>query len=394
MAVIIGIDPHKASHTAVAIGRDEQPLAEIKVRATCQQTDRLLAWAEPLGERTWAVESARGIRYLLSQQLVGAGEQVLDVPATLVSRVRVLSTGKSNKNDPNDALSVAIAALRSPGLRSVEPADHREVLRLLAKRNHEIGRLRNIVVSRLHAALVNLSPGGISKELNASDAVRLLNDFEPITAVEQTRYDLAHELLHDVERLDVQESHRRIKTAVKASGTSLTELYGVGPILACELIGYTGDVRRFTTRDQYASYAGVAPVERSSGGRIFFRLSRRGNRQLNHAIHMVAICQIRQTNSECRIYFEKKVAEGKTKREAIRSLKRRVSNAVYRQPSSTHRSKGPRGQAGTTHSLRDRLCTLAAGSSAKSLPDPTNSMHSSSDGVLTRRARNPSQLPS
>jgi transposase len=333
MTVIIGIDPHKASHTAVAIGRDEKPLAEIKVRATCQQTERLLAWAEPLGDRTWAVESAGAMGYLLSQQLVGAGEQVLDVPATLASRVRVLGTGRSNKNDPNDALSVAIAALRSPGLRSVEPADHREVLRLLAKRNHEIGRLRNIVVSRLHAALVNLTPGGISKELNASDAVRLLNGFEPITPVERTRYDLAHELLDDVERLDVQlkESHRRIKTAVKASGTSLTELYGVGPILACELIGYTGDVRRFATRDQFASYAGVAPVERSSGGRIFFRLSRRGNRQLNHAIHMVAICQIRQTNSEGRIYFEKKVAEGKTKREAIRSLKRHVSNAVYRQ---------------------------------------------------------------
>jgi transposase len=333
MTVIIGIDPHKASHTAVAIGCDEHPLAEIRVRATSQQTQQLLAWAEPLGERTWAVESAGGMGYLLSQQLVGAGEQVLDVPATLASRVRVLGTGRSDKNGPNDALSVAIAALRSPGLRSVEPADHREVLRLLAKRNHEIGRLRNIVVSRLHAALLNLSPGGIAKELNASDAIRLLNDFDPITPVEQTRYDLAHELLDDVERLDVQlkESHRRIKTAVKASGTSLTELYGVGPILACELIGYTGDVRRFATRDQFASYAGVAPVERSSGGRIFFRLSRRGNRQLNHAIHMVAICQIRQTNSEGRIFFEKKVAEGKTKREAIRSLKRHISNAVYRQ---------------------------------------------------------------
>jgi transposase len=161
----------------------------------------------------------------------------------------------------------------------------------------------------------------------------LLNDFDPVTAVEQTRYDLAHELLDDVERLDVQlkESHRRIKTAVKRRGTSLTELYGLGPILACELIGYTGDVRRFATRDQFASYAGVAPVERSSGGRIYFRLSRRGNRQLNHAIHMVAICQIRQTDSEGRIHFEKKVAEGKTKREAIRSLKRHVSNAVYRQ---------------------------------------------------------------
>ena len=130
MTVIIGIDPHKAPHTAVAIGRDEQQLAEIRVRATSQQTQQLLAWAEPLGKRTWAVESAGGMGYLLSQQLVGAGELVLDVPATLASRVRVLGTGRSDKNDPNDALSVAIAALRSPGLRSVEPADHREVLRL------------------------------------------------------------------------------------------------------------------------------------------------------------------------------------------------------------------------------------------------------------------------
>jgi hypothetical protein len=201
MTVIIGIDPHKASHTAVAIGCDERRLAEIKIRATCQQTERLLAWAEPLGDRTWAVESAGGLGYLLSQQLVGAGERVLDVPVPLASRVRVLGTGRSNKNDPNDALSVAIAALRSPGLRSVEPANHREVLRLLAKRNHEIGRLRNIVVSRLHAAPTS---HGISKELNASDAVRLLGDVDPVTPVQQTRYDLALELLDDVKRLDVQ----------------------------------------------------------------------------------------------------------------------------------------------------------------------------------------------
>ena len=333
MTVIIGIDPHKASHTAVAIGCDEHPLAEIRVRATCRQTEKLLAWAKPLGPRTWAVESAGGMGYLLSQQLVSAGEDVLDVPATLASRIRVLGTGRSNKNDPNDALSVAIAALRSPGLRPVRVADHVELLRLLAKRNHEIGRLRNIIVSRLHAALQNLSPGGIAKELNASDAIAMLGAYEPMTPVEHTRYDLALELLEDVKRLDVQlkASHKRIKTAVQASGTTLTDLYGVGPILACELIGYSGDIRRFTNRDQFASYAGVAPIELSSGGRTVHRLSRRGNRRLNHAIHMVAICQIRQTNSEGRIYFEKKVAEGKTKREAIRSLKRHIANAVYRQ---------------------------------------------------------------
>jgi hypothetical protein len=121
------------------------------------------------------------MRYLLSQQLVSAGEDVPDVPATLASRIRVLGTGRSNKNDPNDALSVAIAALRSPGLRPVRVADHGELLRLLAKRNHEIGRLRNITVSRLHAALLNLSPGGIAKELNASDAVALLGAYSSST---------------------------------------------------------------------------------------------------------------------------------------------------------------------------------------------------------------------
>ena len=190
-----------------------------------------------------------------------------------------------------------------------------------------------MVVSRLHAALINLSPGGTSKELNASDAIRLLNDFDPITPVERTRYELAHELLDDVERLDAQlkASHKRIKDAVLASGTTLTDIYGVGPILAAALVGYTGDVRRFANRDQFASYAGVAPIEHSSGGRVVHRLSRRGNRQLNHAIHLVAICQIRQKDSEGRAYFDRKVAEGKTKREAIRSLKRQVSNVVYRQ---------------------------------------------------------------
>ena len=134
-----------------------------------------------------------------------------------------------------------------------------------------------MVVSRLHAALINLSPGGTSKELNASDAMRLLNDFDPVTPVEQIQYDLAHELLDDV-RLDAQlkVSHKRIKDAVRAPGTSLTDLYGVGPILAGALIGYTGDVRRFSNRDQFASYEGVAPIEHSSGGRVVHRLSHRG----------------------------------------------------------------------------------------------------------------------
>ena len=329
MQVIIGVDPHKASHTAVAIGDDEGELGSVKVRATRRQVVQLLSWAEPFEKRTWAIESACGLGYLLSQQLVAAGETVVDVPATLASRVRVLGTGRSDKNDPNDARSVAIAALRAPSLRSVEIADHAEVLRLLAKRNVDIGR----VVCRLHAALAELAPGGISKELNASDAVELLARIQPASPVEQTRHDLAVELLDDVRRLDAQlkTSHKRIRDAVRASDTSLTDLFGVGPTIACSLIGYAGDVTRFRNRDQFAAYNGTAPIEHSSAGRVVHRLSRRGNRRLNHAIHMAAICQIRQPHSEGRAYFDRRVAEGKTKKEALRVLKRHVSNAVYRQ---------------------------------------------------------------
>jgi transposase len=333
MQVVIGIDPHKASHTAVAVDGGEEPLSSVKVRATRKQVEQLLQWAEPFEKRTWAIESAGGLGYLLAQQLVARGEEVFDVPPTLASRVRVLATTRSNKNDPNDALSVALAALRAPRLKAVEAANHTEVLRLLSKRNSDIGSHRTRVVCRLHAYFQELAPGGIAKEMNASDAEALLAKLEPTTPTEQVRYDLATELLEDVLRLDAQlkASHKRIKEAVTVSGSSVTEIYGIGPMIAAELIGYSGDIRRFANRDAYASYNGTAPVEFSSGGRTVHRVSERGCRLLNHAIHMAAICQIRQMNSEGRIYFERRVAEGKTKKEAIRALKRHLSNAVYRQ---------------------------------------------------------------
>lgn len=230
MSVIIGVDPHKATHTAVAVDGDEVELARAKVRATRNQVPQLLSWAEPLGERTWAIESASGLGYLLSQQLVAAGETVLDVPATLAARVRVLSSRRSDKNDPNDALSVAVAALRTAELRSVVPADHAEMLRLLAKRNIDIGRQRTRVVCRLHNLIAELVPGGIRKELYASHAARLLDQVVPATPAEHARLAMARELLGDVEVLDAQlkASHRRIRTAVSASDTSVSEHPPVG----------------------------------------------------------------------------------------------------------------------------------------------------------------------
>ena len=341
MSVIIGVDPHKATHTAVAVDNDEVELARAKVRATRNQVPQLLSWAEPLGEHTWAIESAGGLGYLLSQQLVAAGETVLDVPSTLAARVRVLGSRRSDKNDPNDALSVAVAALRTPALRAVVRADHAEMLRLLAKRNIDIGNQRTRIVCRLHNLLMELRPGGIGQELYASHAHRFLDDVHPTSPAEHARLDLARELLGDIEVRDahLKASHRRIRTAVTASNTSVTDIYGIGLILACYLIGYTGDISRFANRDAYAAYNGTAPVERSSGGRVVHRVSQRGNRKLNHALHLAAISQIRNPGTEGRIYFERKVAEGKTKKDAIRSLKRHVSNAVYRKLLDDHQSR-------------------------------------------------------
>jgi transposase len=156
--VMIGVDPHKGSHTAVVVDGDEVEVARLKVRASVGQAERLLEWAEPHPERVWAVESAGGWGYLLSQQLLAAGEDVLDVPATLAARVRLLGSGRSNKNDPNDARSVAIAAMRAPGVARVTRTDHAGVLRLLANRYDNISRARNRTALRLHNLLASSSP--------------------------------------------------------------------------------------------------------------------------------------------------------------------------------------------------------------------------------------------
>jgi transposase len=331
MSVIIGIDPHKALHAACAIDRSENQLAALTVRSGTRQIGQLLEWAAPFACRTWAIESAGGLGYLLAQQLAARGEHVVDVPATLSSRVRLLGSGGSNKNDANDARAVAIAALRSPSLQPVRGEDHISVLRLLAKAHLDAGRARSRACSRLHALANDLVAGGIRKEVVVKQAERLLAGVEPVTAAQRQRLELADELLDDIRGLDVKmkRSRTRLSEAVAASATTLTELYGIGPVIAAMLIGYTGDVTRFPTAGHFAAYNGTAPVEFSSSGRTVHRLSRRGNRTLNHAIHMIAVTQIRNTDSEGRAYYDAKLAAGRTRREAMRSLKRHISDRVF-----------------------------------------------------------------
>src|ERR1700690_1759947 len=152
-AVMIGIDPHKASHTAVVISAAEEELGELRVRACAGQAEQLLGWAAAWPQRTWAVEGAGGLGHLLAQQLVAAGERVLDVQPKLGARVRLLTAGDTNKNDPNDARSVAVAALRSAARREVSADDHATLLKVWSKRHRDLGRTRTQIACRLHAVL-------------------------------------------------------------------------------------------------------------------------------------------------------------------------------------------------------------------------------------------------
>ena len=365
MAVMIGVDPHKGSHTAVAIDQAEKVLGELRVRSTADQADRLVAWAAQWPGRIWAVEGAGGLGYLLAQQLVGAGEIVLDVQPKLGARVRLLATGNSNKNDPNDARSVAVAALRSKDLRPVAAEDHAAVLKLWAKRRRDLGSLRTQVACRLHAVLCDLVPGGHpKKEITAAQAADALSHMEPAGAVEAARYELALEFLEDLRRIDAQmrDTKKRLELAVKASSTTVTEVFGVGPYVAGTVIGYVCDVSRFLDRDHFAAYNGTAPIEVSSGNHKIFRLSRRGNRRLNHAMHMAAVTQVRFRHSEGRAYYDRKVKEGKSHKEALRCLKRRISDAIFGHLVADAKRKAEAVEAGPGGQMGNGSVTSAAGS--------------------------------
>jgi len=210
------------------------------------------------------------------------------------------------------------------------------------------------VACRLHQVLCELIPGGVSKEITAGHAGRILETITPAGAVEAARWELAAELTEDLRGADaaIRETRKKIAAAVRAAGTSLTGLFGVGPVIAAAAIGDVRHVSRFPDRDHFAAYNGTAPIEVSSGGRKIWRLSRRGNRRLNHAIHMAAITQIRYRHSPGRAYYEPKLAEGKTGKEALRCLKRQISDAIFACLQADARravaaaAKGPGGQPG------------------------------------------------
>jgi transposase len=335
MGVLIGIDPHKSVNAAAAIdeqgelaGHETFPANRIGLRA-------LERWAKRFPERRWAVGGAAGIGRPVAQRLAMAGEKVVDVPPKLSSKARLLSTGNARKNDRLDATSTAQAALHNERLAPVLSEDgddaHVEVLRLLTERREDLVAERTRALNRLHVLLRDLLSDTVTKQLSADAASRLLRRVRPRDEPARTRKQLASEVVRDVRALDRQiaDLDERIRQEVEASGTTLTEIFGVGPILAAKIVGLVGNVARFPSKAHFASYAGVAPIEASSGEVVRHRLSLAGNRSLNKVLHMIAVCQAR-SDPRGGVYFRKKLAEGKSRREAMRCLKRRISDAVFK----------------------------------------------------------------
>jgi transposase len=289
--------------------------------------------------RTWAVEGATGMGALVAQQLVAAGEHVVDVPPKLSSRVRLLERGKIDKTDPNDARSAAIVAWHNPSLNVVAGLDeHRVVLRILADRDHQITAQRTRTICRLHALLCLLVEGGTGRSLTADRAEQLLASVHIAGPVDRERIAAGRQLLDEIRGLDASRVEVRKRTAemILASATTVTDVYGIGPLMGAIVIGRVGDIRRFPTAGHFARHNGTAPIEASSGPKKRHRLNPRGDRQLNHAIHMAAVTQVRN-DTPGRAYYVRKQAEGKTRKEAMRALKRHISDAVYQRLASDAR---------------------------------------------------------
>ena len=293
--VVIGLDPHKASNTIAVLNRNETLLTR---RRFVHSDDGLVAMFDAVvvyPKRVWAVEGANGVGRNIAQRLVACGEVVIDVPAKLATRVRVYSTGHGTKTDDTDAVAIARAAIHSRHLRHVQPDDANVALKLLSDRRTELVHARTQAVCRLHRLLRELIAGGARLELSAEHAFDLLTALDLEDPAGRMRVELGLEHVGDIARLDlkIDEITRRITTAVKTTGTTLTRVYGIGPINAAVMLGEVGDIARFATRDRFASYAGTAPIAVSSGEHNRHRLSRSGNRRLNHAIHIAAVTQIR-----------------------------------------------------------------------------------------------------
>ncbi|NIP15286.1 MAG: IS110 family transposase [Akkermansiaceae bacterium] len=326
--VVLGIDAHKRTHTIVAVDESGRQVGVLMVRANTDGHLRALRWAGAWEQRRWAVEDCRHVTRRLEADLLAAGEQIVRVPPMLMAAVRA-SVRTPGKSDPIDALATARAALRERDLPVARLDDPPREVRLLVDHRDQLVRERTRLQSRLRWHLHELDPDYQPTSLSR------VNNLDRVTVWLQRRdglvVDLCHELVVRIRQITIRADQLETEIARRVArlAPSLLTLPGCGPLTAGKLIGEIGDPSRFSSKDAFALFAGTAPVPASSGNREVFRLNRGGNRQVNAALHRIAVTQARYHPPAQAIIARHNTANGR-KRHAYRVLKRRLANVVYR----------------------------------------------------------------
>jgi transposase len=333
MVVVLGADVHKRTHTFVAVDEVGKQLGQLTVPADSKGHGKALRWArlEFPGERTWGVEDCRHLSARLERDLLSGGEQVVRVPPKLMAQSRA-SARTRGKSDPIDALAVTRAVLREPGLPVAAHDEASREMKLLVDRREDLVADRTQMINRLRWHLHELDP-----QLDPSKASLDRAKTRAALAEQLARFDglvaeLARDILADIDRITgtINALERRISQRVEEQAAGLISLPGCAALTAAKILGETAGVARFRSEACYARHAGVAPIPVWSGstaGRV--RMSRAGNRQLNAALHRIAITQIR-LDGEGRRYYRKRILAGDSTTEALRCLKRRLARVVFK----------------------------------------------------------------
>jgi transposase len=331
--IVVGIDPHKKTHTAVAVDASTgAEVCQLTVKARTKGHERLLAWARSLdGSRLFAVEDCRHVSGNLQRFLLARGERMKPVPPKLMAGAR-RGARTRGKSDPIDARAVAQAALRHPELPDAHLAGVEGDVRLLLDHREDLVAERTRMENRLRWHLHDLDPQfevptrGLHRYVwldRTSAHLRAMEQSEQVRiALDEIRW--IRELTLEANQLE-----RELTTLVRLVATELLGIPGCGPLTAAKLLGETGGVRRFRSEAAFAMHAGVGPLEASSGDRQRHRLNRSGNRQLNTALHRIAVTQ-KRIHTPAKEFLERKRQEGRGKREALRCLKRHLARVVYK----------------------------------------------------------------
>ena len=330
MMVMLGTDAHKRSHTIVAVDPAGVEIGSVTVAATTDGHLRAMQWAAKYTQREWAIEDCRALSRRFEGDLLGVGERVVRVPPKMMARTRATAR-QAGKSDPIDALAVGRAALREPDLPVAQLDGPSREVRLLVDYRETLVHQRTGLQNQLRWRLHELEPGydPPAESLNrycTLDAINELVDRHDSMVADLARRETARirELTVEINQLERDIEHR-----VAVLVPSLVAIPGCGALTAGKLIGEAADITRFRSRDAYAMWAGVAPIPVWSANNTRFRLNRGGNRQTNAALHRIAITQIRM-HPDAQAFIKRRTETGSTKREAIRLLKRKLANVVYR----------------------------------------------------------------